>query len=176
MKPDRRIVGLDIASLYTGWSLINYKTKSSITFSLDDFGIVTASGRDMISRMGIMAKRILDKVIILSPDRVYVEDPLFAKISNNTTTIRLAQLNYHTCQIIRMAGFEVVNVQVRTARSMVLGKNPSKNVKREVMKHYLVIFPELKGKLPRKYDDVTDSILIADAGDRIRRKAARWLY
>ena len=174
MDPDRRIVGLDIASISTGWSVLTFNTKKSISFGIEDFGIVSASGPNILSRMGLMSQRIVDKMINISPDRIFVEDPLLASISNKTTTIRLAQLNYHTCQMLRIAGFEVVNVGVRKARALVLGKNPSRNAKIEVMKHYMVTHQDaLKGRLPSKYDDVTDSICIADAGERIHRKSGR---
>lgn len=171
MEPDRRIVGLDIASQSTGWSLIEFKTPKAIAFDVKDFGILTAVGSNMTARMGVMSKKILDHILFLDPDRVFVEDPLFASIGNKTTTIKLAQLNYHSAQIMRMAGFEVINVPVRKARQVVLGKNPTRRTaKSEIMRHYTAVFPEIELRLPRKWDDVTDALCIADAGERMYRR------
>lgn len=159
------ILGLDISTKNTGWSIVKYKAEKS---ELLDYGFIPRGKMD-ISEVLVNFEKELTKIIDKwNPDKISAEAPFVG--SNRQTIEKLCLVHGVMLLVAKKEKIPVTYYSVMTLKSKVLNgikskhadgtKKTGKEMKQEVQDKVIEVFG--KENFIKEYnDDVTDSISAA---------------
>jgi len=159
------ILGLDISTKNTGWSIIKYSNQN---FSLVDYGDIPRKKMTIEETLVNFEKKLQEIIELWKPNVISAEAPFVG--TNRQTIEKLCYVHGVMQLIAKKANLPVTYYSVMTLKSKILGgikikntdgsKKTGKQMKQEVQDKIISIFG--KDSFFKEYnDDITDSISAA---------------
>lgn len=160
---DCRILGLDVSTKSTGWSIVDYKNGK---MELIDYGCIERHKMTVPEALINFERELTDIIEEFKPDVVSAEAPFVG--SNRNTIQKLA--NFHGVMMMTLEKYQIsfVYYSVMTLKSKVLGgiktknadgtKKDGKQMKMEVQAKVIETFGKNNFIKKSLNDDMSDSI------------------
>lgn len=152
---DRRVLGIDVGTAITGWSIVDYDLQARNRMKLIDYGaVITEAGEQMPDRLGQIYLGLLHIIGTYNPTETAVESLFYFK--NQTTVMTVSQARGVILLAAQQSGLEIFEYTPLQVKSAVTGYGRAEKKQVQAMVKSIMGMKEIP-----KPDDAADAIAIA---------------